>query len=263
MPVNGATYGNRKSTQTLTELNKFGGSGRGSMQAYLYPLAHASSVYFMDDFLYDTLETSMTAVTNSANATPFAITVAQSGTIQGSTGATDNEAIDIRWPANWYGDKNCGMEVRWKSDVVTGLHFEIGFIDAATNAALGACSDVDTPTVDNGAADVAIVAMDTDQTLKTMCFVTDGSTSNYNGTKTNLSTLAPTAATWQTVRIQLEGDKSYCQIDNNDSYVARHGGATASKIEGGTALIPRLFFQTRDTNAKTIDIDYVRFWQDR
>ena len=139
---------------------------------------------------------------------------------------------------------------------------------AASNSAI---NDIDTPTITNGAADVALVGMDTSQTLITMAFITDGSTSNMNTTKTNLGTRTPTNATYMTVRVQLAGpaatNAASCWVlDENGAIVenASHGAALASQIEGATLIHPRFFIEPVTTPAaRTVDIDYWRVWQNR
>ena len=191
-------------------------------------------------------------------ATSFALpsTKLLGGAISGNTGATDNGAISMRGPLIYKGDNYCGMHVHWKSDVVTNLQFEIGFIDAVTDATLPVITDVDPPASGNGGADIAVVHMDTDQTLTTMALVADGSTSGMACTKSNIATLAPTAATYQCIRMQLYANHVQVIIDNQRNYWK----ALRENVEGGTLVMPWLFWRCRSAAAKAIDIDFVDVW---
>lgn len=216
------------------------------------------SVLFVDDFLGDTINLDNYAVANSggSGAADFAVNVQRDGVIQGATGTTDNGSISLITPLIYYGDANCGMEARFKCDVVTGYNFEVGFIDAVPGSDAGAISDIDTPAAN--ATDCAVLTIDTDQTLTTLAFATAGST--FTTTKTvptgPITNLA--AATYATVRIQLAGNTAHCWV--NGKKIATHNG---NKVEGGNALALWVYVRTRNTTAKVFALDYLAAWQDR
>jgi hypothetical protein len=235
-------------------------------------------VHHYDDFLGDTINLDMYAVANSggAGAASFATQVLPSGAIRSASGTTDNGACNLIMPLNWYGDLNCGMEVRWKIDDPLGFSFDIGFIDAVPGSTGSAVSDIDTPAFT--AADCAVLHLDTDQTLATLAFGTKGSTANQDAKKTNMIASAgttigagvalglPVAATWNTTRVQLSGNDAYCWI--NGILVASHtttgsGANSAGAVEGGIALAPWIYNRTRNTTTKLFDVDYIRVWMDR
>jgi hypothetical protein len=227
-------------------------------------------VFLHEDFLLE----EGTAITGSGiwvaqgtNDTPYAAAAAQSanGVVVGATGASASDNMTLRTGAVWMGDLRCGVEFRWQVDVITTLTYEMGFTDPLTSFDDLAMGDIDTPAVANGAADVALVAQQVGATLTTMAFVTDGSTSNMNTTKTDLGTRSIVAATYQTVRVQLNGDLARCWVfDENGALQeqAQHGDVLASRIEGGTLLHAWHAVETT-TGAKVGTIDYVTMWQDR
>lgn len=224
---------------------------------FLSKYALRDTVFFYDDFLVDTINLDSYALADSAGTgkADFAINAARDGTIRGTTGTTDNGSISLITPKLYYGDANCGMEIRFKSDVVTGYNFEVGFIDAVPTSNGSGVSDVDTPAAT--ATDAALLQIDTDQTLQTLAFVTAGS--SFTTTATTLTgTTNLTAATYATARIQLVGNNAFCWL--NGVLVAKH---TGNKVEGGDGLALWIYVRTRDTTTKNFDVDYLAAWQDR
>lgn len=266
----GNTYGGRTYRASQRHVSRIGPM-ESELAALLYPLQDADVVFLHDDFLLE----EGTAITGSGiwvasgiNATNFAAPTTQlaNGVVQGAIAANVADNKTIRSGAFWQGDLNCGLEIRWKVDNIVTTLWEVGFVDPLTSYADLALNDIDTPSITNGAADVAIVGQNTAETLTTMAFITDGSTSNFNTTKTNLGTRTPTNATYMEVRVQIAADAARCWVfDENGAIVeeAQHGSTTASSIEGGTLLHIWGGWETLATTAKTIDIDYITAWQDR
>ena len=243
------------------------GTPRGIAMA-LYPQFRDSTVFVEDDFIEDTLSTTRWNLAADGTATTFVWTAAAGGTIQGSTGGTDNGYHAINGDVIWSGDKNAGCAIRFKMDVVTGFTFELGFTDALGDETLPAVTDVDTPATGNSATDVAVIHLDTDQTLTTAAFVSESTGTAYAAQKANLGTFTPTAAKWYTAIVQLNGDTAMCAIYNTDTagHPILQDGTDKSLVlalEGGTLVRPHFLFGTRNTTAKVTDVDFIRVWQDR
>ena len=216
----------------------------------------------MDHFDGDALNLDKWTISNDSGATAWIPLVAGSskGTLlRGITGSTDNEYLSIYSSPLFLGDKDCGMEIGFYCSAVTDLTFEMGFTDVMTSKVLPVISDIDTLANSNGAGDYAIVHMDTDQTLTTMAFASEGSGSIAAVQKTEISTLAPTADTLMTVRIQLMGNDAVCIVNDSQDYTV----SLVPAIEGGTQLFAYALFGTRSTASKTIDIDWFEIWGDR
>lgn len=266
----GAQYGSRIGRSSRKQIAKIGPMN-SELANLLYPVQSRDVVFIHDDFFLE----EGTAITGSGlwvaggiNATNFAAPTTQlaNGVVQGAVAANIADNKTLKSAAIWTGDQNCGMELRWKIDNNATNLWEVGFVDPLTSFNDLAMNDIDTPTITNGAVDVALVAQDTGQTLTTMAFITDGSTSNYNTTKTNLGTRSPTNATYMSVRVQIAADAARCWVfDENGALVeqAQHGDVTASSIEGGTLLHAWCGFETLATTAKTVDLDSFTIWQDR
>lgn len=220
-------------------------------------LGSMETVHLFDDFLGDTINTDLyaTAANGTASAA-FTITATRDGVIAATSGTDDNGCCSIFSAGTWYGDAKAGMECRLKVDAVTQLHLEVGFADAVPGSNTGAVNDIDTPTA--YATDMAVLAMDTDQTLKTLAFVTAGTAFTTTATTLSSPTL-PTAGTYMTVRVQLVGNSAECWVDGKR--VASHQG---DYIEGGNPLGLWVYCQARSASAARVpSVDYFRAWQDR
>lgn len=225
-------------------------------------------VHFFDDFLGDTINLDNYALANSGgtSAADFAVVAGSGGRIRGDTGTDDNGSLSLIGPLIWYGDNNAGLEMRVKTDIVTGFNLEVGFIDAVPAANAGGINDEDTPTFN--AADCALFAIDTDETVVTAGFYTEGSTANQDVKRTTLagvpgftSGTLPVADVFYTVRVQLVGNSAYCWV--NGKLVASHDDDAQGNLEGGVALAPWVYCRTRSTTAVFPFVDYIRVWQDR
>lgn len=261
----GAGYGAKRKSGTPHAADLF-----SPEQVFLemYPWLRAGVVYVEDDFTDDTISSTRWNLAADGTATTFAWSSGLGGRVAGATGTTDNGYHAINGDVIWKGDNNCGMEIRWQVDVVTNFTFELGFTDALSDETLPAVTDVDTPATGNGATDVAVIHMDTDQTLTTCAFVSESTGSAYAAQKVNIGTFAPTAATWYKMRVQLNGDTAFCKIwddtvPSRPTLVANGEQSLTLALEGGTLVRPHFIVGTRSTADKATIIDLIRVWQDR
>ena len=272
----GNTYGNLVRPSGRQHLDMFA-SSESALAKFLFPVQWRDTVFVFDDFTGAALNTHLwTAAKIASNGTDFDPPATQlvNGVCQGVTGAVAGDHVNLRSDAVWLGDNNAGLEIRWKIDDNTSVQWEMGFTDPLTGYTATASSiinDIDTPTITNGATDVALVGQDTGQTLTTMAFITDGSTTNMNTTKTNLGTRTPTNATYMVVRVQLAQTASAVAaahgyvLDENDAILeeAQHGSALANQIKGNVLLESRIYWEALTTSARTVDLDYIAIWADR
>lgn len=246
--------------------------GSGPLYQFL-DFYSTDKVHFFDDFLGDTINLDNYAVANGGGAgvASFAINVQSGGVIRATTG-TANDATasaSLIMPLNWYGDKNCGMEVRWKLETsVAAYKVEIGFADAVPSSNTGVVNDEDTPT--GYGADFAIMSIDTSETFKTPGFYTDGSTTDQGIKRTsgagipgmlNNDGVTPIISTYITTRVQLVGNSAYCWV--NGKLIASHDDDPEGNVEGGVALAPWIYVAANSATSKSLDVDYIRCWQDR
>ncbi len=198
-----------------------------------------------------------TAVTAGGGPTAFAYSAVRGGVVQGATGGTDNDATAIYRTQTFLDPADNPFQIiRWKSNIVTGFSFEIGFSDPKSDEALPGITDVDTPTVGNGVTDIVAVHMDTDNALTTGELVGDGTT----GAAAKSSALSLTSkaytptATWQTFIIGVRANMGYASIWDGSGYVGTF--SVANGPDSGVLVRPYALFRTRNTSTKTIDIGY-------
>lgn len=239
------------------------------LRAFLSQLSFFDKRFIIDDFEGDTIDLDKWIVNGDTGTTNFAVqatNTSDDSIITADTAAEDNEFVTIYGHCNWSGDKNCGMAIRWKLDDVTDVCWELGFSDPLSDYTLPAINDIDTPSITNGAVTVAILVMDTDQTLKTAALVLDGD-STYATSKTNLGTWAPTAGEWYTSVIQTVGDSvftaTYNTTDPANPVLQSGTQVSASGFEGGTLVEPRFTAGNRTTDGHLPAIDFIAVWQDR
>lgn len=230
--------------------------GRGPLRDYL-DFSSRDVVHYFHDFGETTFLTNPWTVAAGATATTWAITVAENGLLRGVSGTTAaTSGLQLMSPAFFFGDRNCGCEVRYKLSAITEVRTEIGFVDAAPAVNTSIVNNLSTPTF-NTAAEAAIYLFDDASSVVTSGLYTDGSGA-IAAAKTATTTGRPTAATFTTVRVQVIGDTVTCWVDG-----ALLVEGSAQAIEGGTALRFVFSQKTSNTASKNIDIDYVRMWQDR
>jgi hypothetical protein len=252
---------------SLNHLRK--AANKGPLYDYLSKYAWQNKELLFDDMHASTMIAANWTVANSSgtSAADFAANAdVAGGWLIGDTGTDDNGSISlIGNHIAWLGDQNCGMEIRLLTDVVVDFNLETGFAKAVPGANAPVVSDVDTPTI---VSDNAIFTVDTDQTIATAAFVTDGSTANQDVKATTLagvpgftSGTLPVAATAYTVTLQCIGNSVYCFVNNK--LVASHDNDPQGNIEGGTKMAPWVYVRTRSTTAVFPQIDYIAVWQDR
>lgn len=233
------------------------GGGDPSKIALLTPLLYFDYGGFMDEFIQG-LDTTRwtTAVTAGGGPTAFAFSAVRAGVIQGRTGTTDNDATAIYLTQTFIDpDDNPWLFIQWRSNIVTGFSFEIGFSDPKTDEALPGVTDVDTPAVGNGVTDIACLHMDTDQTLTTVALVGDGTTgaaTSQSDPEGAGSTYSPTAAAWQTFILGVRDNIAFAYVWDGAGFAGRF--SVSNGPDGGVLVRPYALFRTRNTTSKTIDI---------
>lgn len=263
-----SAYGNYLAGHTQFHLNAMGPSN-SKLALFQFPFMFRDVVFWFDDFTQNIAANLADHYTlgTDCGSTAFAKNAGSGGRIQGATQGAAGDFVAILTGADWLGDQNAGSEMRWQIDDICNNCWEFGFTDPLGDNTLGALNDIDTPSVTNCAADIAVIGLQSDATLTTAAFVTEGSTACMAPTKTNLCTYAPTAAQYQATRVQLTGNASRAYVlDNNFALQtsAQHGCAVASQLEGGTAETVRLILGVVGAcAAKTVTVDYWAIWQDR
>lgn len=276
-PADGASFGISKNSSFKKALSRL--HDPSALANLFYHRQFGSVNFKIDDFDEVTFNGDPWTVTKDTNAVTWAINVQENGVLRGSTGTTDTDGLSLLGPAIYKGDRNCGMQIRFKIDVVTNYEFEVGWINDVTDKTQPSVTDIDTPAFGAGLTEGAVVHIDTTQTLTTMALVMDSATYT-TASKKNLFTraingttgVAPAAATFMTIRVQLEGDTVHAMVWVDTStaknvlvsqVVSAPTTSILGGIEGGTLVAPWVAIATRNTTAKLLDIDYIARWQDR
>lgn len=246
--------------------------GRGwnsELVGFLLPFARQDYLYHEWDFCETAITddpNAMWAVSNSGgtSAASFATKAnAENGVIEGDTGTSDNGGISLVADAiNLNADKNPGLHVIMQIDDVSEAGMEAGFSDAKTDEDTLAITDVDTPTMANGATDGGFIVYDTDTTTqKGAAFVTGGATDGDA-----VVTLGSTAAanpfadnTDFDLVVQLYANAGYAVIDHN----AVLSGGLSTGPDADVLMRPSIVVVTRNTTAKFPEIDLIRLWRNR
>jgi hypothetical protein len=258
-PINGR-FAN---PQSLFQLSRHRGMD-SEMVGFLLPFARQDFCYVEDDFDSDTISSVLWGLGADGTATTFAAGALESGTVQGSTGTTDNGGHMIFHDRTiWSSGRNCGAEIRFKVDIIAsnGVQIEFGFSDPLSDNTLPAIDNIDTPasSTDNGQTDTAVLHIDGDATLKTWALV--GGPSIAGTTKANMPTGALlTAATYSRLLVQLNTNLAMGVMDNDftSKAVTLDNGPDAAVL-----LRPHYFIMTLNTTAHVTDLDYFRIWSER
>ncbi len=237
----------------------------GPLFEYMKHFASRDVVRHFDDFLGDTINLDDYAVATGGGAASavWAINVQEDGWIRATTGTAGDATttMSLIGPAIYYGDRNPGMEVRFKPiTAVTEVKIEMGFVDVVPSSNATVVNSVTTPTVNASVVDAAVYHFRNASSVITNTFATIGTT--ISAAKTAFT--PPTAVAANTkyrIRIQLIGNTAYLLMD--DVLVASHKTAGTDYVEGGNPLAPWIAVQASNGTSKSLDVDYIDRWKDR
>lgn len=230
---------------------------KGLLSAFNVP---QSQTTFFDDFLVDTINLDNYAVANGGGTGvgSFALSVAEDGTIRGTTGTSGDAtaSANIIGPAIWYGDRSVLLLARFKISAITEVRAEIGLIDVVPSTNASAINSLTTPSVNASVVDTALYLFNDASATTTSGFFTKGS--SLTGAKTVGTGYALTAATYADVAIELDPQNG-ASFWFNGVYAGRHADA----VEGGNALAFWARVSASNGTSKTMDIDYILATKDR
>jgi len=184
-----------------------------------------------------------------------------------TTEANDDDEWAVASPLNFYGKYNAVIEARIRNNDVSGLAHNFGFSDATAESGIIAMTATGaTPTLTSTASDFAGFLLDADCTTKNIYGVsvkgdTDGSIIDSSHTEAD--------ASWATYRVELRDNGTTTdalfylntagkEIDPAEDLV----GIEIDAITRTTALCIYFGVMNREAAANTLDIDYIKWWQD-
>jgi len=252
--------------------------GLGLMHDLLRVNANVDTIFIYDDFLREAVDQTngfWIDKINGASATAEIVPDTAGGILRLTTGTDDNGYGGSVGQKSFSTALNPVFITSIKSNAVTALKVEVGWIDAQTHA--GAVNDAQTTTPTSTAADYAVGIVDMDANTNSTLWMlgTDGSTASMNATMTASGEAigaAPAtittagAARYDRIAVTIRAISatvSTAQLYRDGRLLAKHGAALANQIKGAIPICPWLFAQTRSTASKLVDVDYAILMQDR
>jgi hypothetical protein len=212
-----------------------------------------------DGFVAETNIGHLIYTTPGATTTGFAHVAHADGVIRGVSGTTAaTSGLKIATPVEYYGDQMCGMEVRYRTSVITEERIEMGFASTSPSINTKYVNSMATPTF-NTTANAALDLYDHATATTTSGLYTIGTA--ITAAKTATTTNRPVADTWQTIRIQVVTNHVYVWVDGIP--LVKHNTSGTNYIEGGTAAAWVFSVVRSDTTDANQELDYVRTWQNR
>src|SRR5579871_6851851 len=178
------------------------GASEGLRQLFLLP--QSKDVFYLPEDFLGVLNTNLWTEGHTGSGTAFAAGNIVNGTAEGATGTTTQAGISLRGPLGFAGAANAGIEVRFKASQVTALCLEVGFLNAISTPTGAAFSSIDTPAVNGGVGDCAVIGLRTSDTANKYNLCTNGSGGGGQvASALPMGSLAPTAGVYQLLRLQL------------------------------------------------------------
>jgi hypothetical protein len=224
-----------------------------------------NQVVYYDDFTGKDIDSTYDYTEAGVNSGAASITVPHCMTL--TTGAADDDDIEVAMGVTYYGQYNACMEVRYRNDDVDATALNIGFADATGYAADNIAMMYSGSTLTTNASNFAGFMTDSDATTDNLYGVSVNADSD--GSVIN-SASAPTDAKWYTVRVELRDNgttvdalfyvnTSGREIDPAEDLI----GIEAAAVARTTALCPYIALINREGAANTLDVDYLKVWSDR
>ena len=239
-------------------------SGMGAAITSEFLQLNSFDMMQVDDDFVDTSNASMAArYQRSYSGTGVVLTLTADqpwGSARMTTGTTNDSTSTISLDLICRGEYNAVMAVRFKIDDIDAMKVEIGFRDS-TASSTGIVNVLQTPSFN--ATNGCCWVYDNDATVDT--WAAEGVKAGSAATGVTLSTTAggaaPLAATYQTMVVALMDDNAYFSRYSADG---RKQGDTIMLndcITAATPVTPSVFFQTRDTTARYLYMDFFKMWQ--
>jgi len=217
-------------------------------------------VTFYDDFLGDLLADEWAPDTDTNGTT--AIAAASGGVVALITHTDDDDRNMLSHGVTWLPTKNCIMETRITMTPITTIGVFVGFTDEAAEAAQTMPFALAVATLTDTATNGVGFLFDTDATTDVWNIVnTNAGTDAFTALA---STYDPVALTYQTFRVEIVSPG--VTAGTVDAYFYINGepvGYKAAAVAISTLLCPNVSVQNKNGATHTVNVDYVKCWQDR
>ena len=219
-------------------------------------LAPMAAVVRFDDFLGKALNATNDWTVAGVNAGTAAINVAVGGHVRITTGAADDDDVDFASDLVWEAQKACSLEVRIANNDVDMVAFNVGFADATGYGADLIAMMLATTVLTSTAADFVGFLWDPDADTDTIRLV---------AVKNNVD-----QPVLDTGKVLTDGLFTVLRVDvdalgNADFYVdGIHKGTLLRCITVTDDLcIYIAMINHGEAAANTVDVDYIKAWQNR
>ena len=246
---------------TVTRMLKFQGAANHStnIEGNINP----SRLVFYDHFTGIAVDT--TNNWNSAGQASGAVAQAAPHMATITTEGNDDDEWALSTGLHFYGQYNAACEVRLRNDDLDGLTFYVGFSDAVSESGTIAFTYSGT-TLTSNASDGAGFVWDTNADTDYVYAVS--SKNNADGTVISTG-LAITKSTWATFRVELRDNGSrtdaifyFNKTGNAINPVQDYVGTEIDALTRTDPLCVTIACMNEEAAANTLDIDYVKAWQD-
>lgn len=219
----------------------------------LLPLA---AVVRFDDFLGKALDTTNDWTVAGVNSGTAAINVAIGGHVRITTGAADDDDVDFASDLEFEAQKACCLEVRIANNDVDMVAFNVGFSDATGEAADTIAMMLSGTTLASEASDFVGFLWDPDATTDTIRCV--AVKNDVDQTVIDTSKVL-TDGLFTVLRVDVDA------LGNADFYVdGIHKGTLLRCITVTDDLCIYIgVINHGEAAANTVDVDYIKAWQNR
>ena len=237
-------------------------TGTGNNQQNVTGNMMMEKVYFHDHFIADADESDW--VEEDTNGCTTSHSAANGGATLLTLGATNDDCGEFSHTAQWSAAKNCVMEARVHTDIITDIGLNIGWVDADMSTNDQICFEITAAAatlVNARVTDGAAFVFDTDGSVDVWyCAAskadTEGTPAVFSGS-TYGATTAPVASTFATFRVALDTDGDATFFYNGSPVGYLPACTTAASL-----LTPYVAVISRTTEAKVVTVDRITCWQD-
>lgn len=225
-------------------------------------------VWFYDDFL--NLEVDTANVYNFSTVNSGTLAIERPHMLQSTLNDQDDDDNDIALGMEWYGKYNATFEARFRNNDVANVAINLGFADAEGQAADHIAMEVVNANITSTAADAAVILIDGDADAVNICAVSVSGGTDGALIDSGVAAALTGAPLFYTGRVELRdnGTKTDAlfyvnllgnEIDPEVDLI----GVEMDAVPRANALCPYIGHMAHQDAADTLDVDYIKVWQDR
>ena len=225
-------------------------------------------VWFYDDFVGKAIDTANVYTFGTVNAGTATVTVPHCLTL--TSNAADNADNEFTMGLEWYGQYNAVFEARFRNDDCANTGINLGFTDSQNEAVDLIAMQVINANITSTASDAAVILIDGDADAVNICGVSVKA--GADGALIDSAVVAALAAApkFYTGRVELRDNgtrtdalfyvnTSGNEIDPEEDII----GVEMDAVTRTNALCPYIGQLNHQGAADTLNVDYIKVWQDR